>query len=187
MVKLAGRALGLGLLLLGLGFSSVSGQSKAQTGGKEYLSELGGLNLWTTDPVYRQKLGDTPEFLTVRFGKHRGFDRMVFEMDGDLIGYFITYGRPPFRADAGVEIIKVRGKAFVEIALYPVTSSDENIQANEKRLAGQNMAKMALIREVKGVDWFEAELRYVVGLKRRTPYRVQVFSDPTRLVVDFKH
>jgi hypothetical protein len=81
-MKTAGRLLGLGLLLLAVGFSSVSGQSRTQTDGKQYLSEIGSLNLWTTDTVYRQKLGHIPEFLTVRFGKHRGFDRMVFEVKG---------------------------------------------------------------------------------------------------------
>jgi hypothetical protein len=46
---------------------------------------------------------------------------------------------------------------------------------------------MPLIKEVKRVQWYEAELRYVVGLKRAAPYRVQVFSNPARLIVDFKH
>lgn len=186
-MRATGRVFGVVLLLLTVGFSSVSGQSAAQKGEDEYYSESGSLNRWTTEMVLRQKTGYFPEFLTVRFGKHRGFDRMVFEVDSDLIGYLVNYGEPPFRAEAGIENVKVRGKAFVEIALYPVTSSDENIHANEKRLAEQNKLRMPLIKEVKRVQWYEAELRYVVGLKRATPFRVQVFSNPTRLVVDFKH
>jgi hypothetical protein len=185
MMKTVGRVFGLTLLLLTMGFSSVAGQSNKQKG-DEYFDKAGSLNVWTTDGVLRQKYGTFPEFLTVRFGKHRGFDRVVFELKGDLVGYFINYGEPPFQAEAGEEVVKVRGKAFVEIELYPVSSSDENIQANEKKLAEQNKLKLPLIRDVEAVEWFEGELRYVVGLNRKTPFRVQVFSNPTRLVVDFK-
>jgi hypothetical protein len=189
MMGKTARVFGLVLLLLATGFSSVSAQSAAQKGEDEYYSQLGSLNRWTTDEVLRQKTGHrVPEFLKVSFGKHRGFDRMVFEADSDFIGYLVSYGEPPFRAEAGVETVKVRGKAFVEIALNPVTqSSDKNIQASEKRLAEQNRLGMPLIKEVRRVQWYEAELRYVVGLKRAAPFRVRVFSNPARLVVDFKH
>jgi hypothetical protein len=112
---------------------------------------------------------------------------VVFEVDGDLIGYYVDYGKPPFGGEASETSVKVHGKAFVEISLYPVSSSDENIEANEKRLTEQNKVKMPLIREAKPVEWFEGELRYVIGLKRATPFRVRVLSNPTRLVVDFKH
>jgi hypothetical protein len=165
---------------------SVSGQSGRQKKDEEYYSKVGRLNAWTTEPVYRQKYGTVPEFLKVRFGKHRDYDRIVFELDEDLVGYFITYGKPPFQGEASEETVNVRGRAFVEIALYPVISTDENIEANEKILAGQNKLKMPLIREAKPVEWFEGELRYVIGLKKETPFRVQVFSNPARLVVDFK-
>ena len=185
-MKTLGRAAAMFLLLLTIGLPSVSGQSSPQKNGEEYYSQMGRLNAWTTEPVYRQKYGAVPEFLKVRFGKHRGFDRVVFELDEDLVGYFITYGKPPFQGEASEETVKVRGRAFVEIALYPVTSTDENIEANEKILAEQNKLKMPLIREAKPVEWFEGELRYVIGLKKETPFRVQVLSHPARLVVDFK-
>lgn len=187
MMKTAGSVFGAGLLLLMIGFSSASGQSNAQKGDEEYYDKAGSLNRWTTDAVLRRKFGMFPEYLTMRFGKHRGFERVVFELKGDLIGYLVNYAEPPFQAEAGEAITKVRGQAFVEIALYPVRSSDENIQANEKLVAEQNKLKKALIREVKTVEWFEGELRYVIGLNRETPFRVQVLSNPTRLVVDFKH
>ncbi|HUQ34069.1 MAG TPA: hypothetical protein VM095_18250 [Pyrinomonadaceae bacterium] len=187
MMKTAGRIFGVSLLLLTIGFSSVSGQSGAQKGDDEYYDKLGSLDVWTTEGVLRHKYGQYPEFLKVRFGKHSGFDRVVFEVDGDLIGYYVDYGKPPFQAEAGETSVKVRGKAFVEISLYPVSASDKSIAANEKRLAEQNKLKMPLIREAKPVEWFEGELRYVIGLKRQAPFRVHVLSNPTRLVVDFKH
>jgi hypothetical protein len=187
MTKMVGKVVGWGLLMLMLGFSSAFGQSAGQSKAGEYYDQVGRLNVWTTEEVLRRKYGQFPEFLTMRFGKHRGFDRVVFEVKGDLIGYMVTFGQPPFQAEAGENTVKVRGRAFVEISLYPVRSSDENIEANNNLAIQQNRLKMPLIREVKPVEWFEGELRYVFGLKRRTPFRVQTLSNPTRLVVDFKH
>jgi len=185
-MKTLGRASAVFLLLLTMGLCYAAGQSNPQKKDQEYYSRQGRLNTWTTEPVYRQKFGTAPEFLKVRFGQHKGFDRIVFELDEDLVGYFITYSKPPFQGEASEEVVKVRGRAFVEIALYPVVSTDENILANEKILAERNKAQMSLIREAKPVEWFEGELRYVIGLKKETPFRVQVLSNPARLVVDFK-
>ncbi|HKQ99341.1 MAG TPA: hypothetical protein VJT09_01635 [Pyrinomonadaceae bacterium] len=175
------------LLLLILSVSPAAGQSRAQNKAEEYYSIEGDVNVWTTAPVLRQKTGMSPELLKMRFGRHRDFDRIVYELDGEPIGYYITYSEPPFQGEASEDVTKVRGKAFVEIALYPVVASDENLNASERLLAQQNKIRMPLIREVQTIEWFEAELRHVVGLRRRTPFRVQVFSNPTRLVVDFRH
>ena len=181
------RTICAGLLLLVIGLSPAATQSHAQGKAEEYYSIQGDVNVWTTEPVLRQKTGMSPELIAMRFGRHRSFDRIVYELDGEPIGYYITYGEAPFQGEASEEVTKVRGRAFVEIALYPVVASDENLNASERLLAQQNKIQMPLIREVKTVEWFEAELRHVVGLRRQTPFRVQIFSNPTRLVVDFKH
>ena len=182
-----GKIFTVALLAFVVGLSSVQAQQGGHSGAEEYYDKLGDLNVWTTDDVLRRKYGQFPEYLKMRFGSHDGFDRVVFQVDGDLIGYYITYGKPPFQGEASEEIVRVRGKAFVEISLYPVVSSDENITANERYAIRQSKVKMPIIRQVRQVEWFEGELRYVFGLNRRRPFRVQVFSNPTRLVVDFKH
>ncbi|HEX8140311.1 MAG TPA: hypothetical protein VF544_22290 [Pyrinomonadaceae bacterium] len=185
---MSGKIFGAALLAFALAVSSAHAQRRAQSGGQEeYYDKLGDLNVWTTDDVLRRKFGYFPEYLKMRFGSHDGYDRVVFQVDGDLIGYYITYGKPPFQGEASERSVKVRGKAFVEIALYPVISSDANIEANERYAIRQSRTRMPLIRDVKQVEWFEGEIRYVFGLNRRRPFRVQVFSNPTRLVVDFKH
>jgi hypothetical protein len=182
------KILGIALLTFVAGLSSTQAQQGGQSGaGEEYFERLGSLNVWTTDDVLRRKYGRFPQYLTMRFGTHDGFDRVVLEVKGDLIGYYVNYGKPPFQSEAGDEIVRVRGKAFVEISLYPVVSSDENIEANERFAVQQSKVRMPVIRQVRQVEWFEGEIRYVFGLNRRTPFRVQVLSNPTRLVVDFKH
>lgn len=182
-----GRTFALVLLSVVIGLSSAQAQQGGRSGAEEYFDKLGDLNAWTTGDVLRRKYGQFPEYLKMRFGSHDGFDRVVFEVDGDLIGYYITYGKPPFQGEASEETVTVRGKAFVEISLYPVVSSDENIEANKRFAIRQSRVRMPIIRQVRHVEWFEGEIRYVFGLNRRTPFRVQVFSNPTRLVVDFRH
>lgn len=186
MTKIISRALGAGLLLLGLGFSGFTSRVNAQGQAEKYYSQEGRLNAWTTSAVLRQKAG-TPEFVAMRFGKHDGFDRVVFELKGEWGGYHVTYDRPPFDVDAGSDSVKVRGNAFVRVSLYPVSSTDEQVEANDKLAAQQAKLDMPVIRDVQNIEWFEGELAYAFGLKRRTPFRVQVFSNPTRLVVDFRH
>ena len=180
------KVFGVGLLVLTAGVWSVLGQTGSRDDGAGYYNREGRLNVWTTGEVLRQKTGQSPEFLRTRFGRHGGSERIVFELRGDLIGYHVAYGRPPFQAEDGGRVVKVRGRAFVEITLYPVTSSDENIEANERMLLRQHQVKTALIAEVKPVEWFEGELRHVVGLRRRAPFRVRTLSNPTRLVVEFR-
>jgi uncharacterized secreted protein with C-terminal beta-propeller domain len=46
--------------------------------------------------------------------------------------------------------------------------------------------KWPVIREVKTSSFFEGEIEYLIGFKKRTPFRVLALSNPTRLVIDFK-
>ena len=179
------KVTGPALFLLFLGIANAQGPAKDE----DYANVRGRLNVWTTQEVMRNevKRGTQPEFLKLRFARQDGFDRVVFELKGDIASYHITYSKPPFQSEAGEETVKVRGQAFVEISLYPVSSSDENIEANEKVIRQQPELNLLAINDVKRVEWFEGELRYVVGLNKRTPYRVQVLYNPLRVVVDFKH
>ena len=127
-----------------------------------------------------------PRLSGVRFAQHRGFDRVVFDLTDKPAGYHVIYREPPFQGQASERIVKVRGKAFIEIAFYPIRSSEEDVEVYEKLVTVQGRAKTALIADMKTFEWFEAELGYAVGLKRKTPFRVMELSNPARLVIDFK-
>lgn len=176
-MKMIGSFLAAVLLTIWFGGGAASAQDK-----DEYRYTLGRWNVWTTEEVLFQKTGYSPELKKIRFGRHKNFDRVVFEMEGDFLGYYISYQKPPFQGEASEEETKVRGKAFVQIGLYPISASEENIKFAEKFTA-----RSQLVKDVQMYEWFEGELGYVFGLNKRTPYRVQVLSRPTRLVVDFKH
>jgi hypothetical protein len=182
MRRMIGRILSVGLLLLMLGVMPVEAQSSAQGVSQEYTE--GQLNVWTTKRVLREDMGGG-DFLRMRVGKHDGFDRVVFEMNGTLPKWYVTYEKPPFET-YGDQYIKLRGKAFIHVSLYMVGYSDEDRKANEKLERRQNKMNWPMIREVKTSSFFEGEIEYLIGLKKRTPFRVLALSNPTRLVVDFK-
>ena len=182
-----GKVFAVGFLLLAIGFSSVRGQSKIADDDCSHAE--GRLNIWTTQCVYREDRTTAPKLLGVRVGKHHGFDRIVFEFKGKPTGYSVNYEKPPIEW-YGDEVIKVHGKAFVKISFYPLSASQEQIEAYQSGAMvtpKQKTPNMPLIKEIKPLGWFEAEVAYIFGLNRRTPFRVQLLSNPDRLVVDFKH
>lgn len=181
-MKMVGRILSVGFLLLMLGSMPAEAQSDVQSKAQAY-SE-GRLNVWTTERVLRETLGGG-DFLRMRVGKQKGFDRVVFEMNGTLPKWYVTYEKPPFET-YGDQYMKLRGKAFIHVSLYMVQYSDEDREANERLEHQQNRIKWPVIRDVKTSSFFEGEIEYLIGLKKRTPFRVMALSNPTRLVIDFK-
>lgn len=182
MMKMIGRILRAGFLLLMLGIWPAQAQSNAQ--GKYDGYSEGHLNLWTTETVLRENLGGG-DFLRMRIGKQKGFDRVVFEMDGTLPKWYVRYEKPPFET-YGDQYMKLRGKAFVHVSIYMVRYTDENREANESLERRQNKIRWPVIREVKTSSFFEGEIEYLIGVSKRTPFRVLALSNPTRLVIDFK-
>jgi hypothetical protein len=182
MMKMFCRILSIGLLLLMPGISPARAQSNAQ--GESQVYSEGQLNVWTREMVLREDRGGG-DFLRMRVGKQKGFDRVVFEMNGTLPHWYVRYEKPPFET-YGDQYMKLRGKAFVHISLYMVGYSDENREANERLERQQNNRTLPVIREVKTSSFFEGEIEYLIGLRKRTPFRVLALSNPTRLVIDFK-
>ena len=189
-----GKVFAASILSLTIGLSSVLGQRRVID--KDCLNPEGRFSVWT-QCFHRQDSNGAPELLAVRVGKHHGFDRIVFDLKGVAVfdpkaqptNYGVRYEKPPLEW-YGDEVIKVKGKAFVEIALYPLSASAEKIVAYQRGaliMPKQKIPNMPLIKEIKPLGWFEAEVGYIIGLKRRTPFRVQLLSNPDRLVVDFKH
>jgi hypothetical protein len=182
MMKLVIRILSIGFLLLMLGLSPALAQSNAQSKSQGY-SE-GQLNVWTRERVLRENFGGG-DFLRMRVGKQKGFDRVVFEMNGTLPKWYVTYEKPPFET-YGEQYVKLRGKAFIHVSIYMVGYADKDRKANERLERRQNKMTWPVIREVKTSSFFEGEIEYLIGLSKRTPFRVLALSNPTRLVIDFK-
>lgn len=81
--------------------------------------------------------------------------------------------------------MKISGKAFVEVTFYSVPYHDAPPSEYKLNYPKEEL-KMPVIQEIKNSDWFEGGLAFAIGLKAKKLYRVQEFSNPTRLAVDFK-
>lgn len=182
-----GKVVGVAVLCLTIGLSSARGQSNSQTKGEEYSSGRGELNVWTTDEVARQKLSAGTYDVKVRIGAHTSYDRVVFEFEGGMPNYWVYYEKPPITLYSSEEVKGIRGKAFIEVSLSPIIYTEKNYNLPVDRIkVARSPLRTRLVSDVWSLGWFEGEFIYAVGLGARRPFRVQVFSNPDRLVLDFK-
>ncbi|HVE58594.1 MAG TPA: hypothetical protein VNB22_17300 [Pyrinomonadaceae bacterium] len=145
----------------------------------------GKLNVWTTANISRlnEKSGKPASLKEVRVGKNKGFDRVVFEFTGDLPNFTVEYVKPPITA-TGEEQVKISGKYFVEITFHSLLfPEDENYKYEKIIKANLNLPVVSALREI---EWFEGVRPFAVGLKAKKGFRVSQFTNPARLIVDFK-
>jgi hypothetical protein len=135
--------------------------------------------------VKRQNV--TPSILkAIRTGRHPNFDRVVFEFEGNQIpGYHVEYIDTPVRTCGAGEVVQVSGYGFLLIRMMPAQAhrNDGRPTISERAFA----PNLPLIKELKQLCDFEAEVEWVLGLSSPNRYPVLELSDPARLVVDVRH
>jgi hypothetical protein len=122
----------------------------------------------------------------VRTAGQDGFDRVVFEFEGDAMpGYHIEYVDKPVRACGSGEAVPVAGDAWLEIRLMPAQAHDDNGKATVD--VRDEKLQFPVFAQVRNICDFEADVTYVLGLKAPNKYRVLELKSPARIVVDVKH
>lgn len=152
------------------------------------------LNAWTFDKVSSREKDDEilPVSYKMRVSKNKDYDRIVFEFEEkEVPEYTIYYTKSPITIEPSHienlekpvkdEVIKVTGKAFV-IINFALGFDGKNTGA---KFSGEQ--NLPVLQDVEAVDWFENFFSFAAGLKAKKAFRVQELSNPTRLVVDFKH
>lgn len=122
----------------------------------------------------------------IRSARHEGFDRVVLEFaENESPGYRIEYAKGYVRSCGSGEIVSLDGKGVLVIQVSPAQAHNESgqstISAREREL------NLSVMKELKLICDFEADLQLAVGVSLRNPYRVLELSNPGRLVVDIKH
>jgi hypothetical protein len=141
----------------------------------------------TAGIVEKKRLKVHPVELTdVRSGRHETFDRVVLEFNGrEVPGYHIEYVDRPVRQCGSGNVVPLAGDAWLSIQVSPANAHDENgrptIVERERKLS------LPVIKELKLICDFEAEVEWVLGVTKPNKYRVLELSNPSRLVVDIKH
>jgi hypothetical protein len=122
----------------------------------------------------------------VRTARHEKFDRVVFEFEGDAIpGYHLEYVDRPVRRCGSGEAVPLTGDGWLLARLTPANAhtdaGEATVKDRERRL------NLEVLKELKIICDFEAEVSLVMSLSRPNRYRVLELSKPARLVVDVKH
>ncbi len=123
----------------------------------------------------------------VRVGSHDGFDRIVFEVDGDgEVGYRIGYADGGTATSQGSgEPIEVEGDQALGVALYGMTYPGDEPEGvarwDGERIGGGDGG---VVHEVVEDTIFEGIHTFVAGLDEQHPYVVNVLEDPDRVVID---
>lgn len=122
----------------------------------------------------------------VRLASHPGFDRVVFEFEGGQVpGYKIEYVDRPVRQCGSGDVVKVAGDGWLSVRLTPAQAHTE---AGKPTITARNRrAGLPVLKEMKIICDFEADVEWILGMASPNRYRVLELGSPARLVVDIKH
>ena len=139
---------------------------------------------FSTQPrVVEHPPGGPGKLTTLRAGRHGGYDRVVFQLDGSIPYYSVHYV-PQVHLDGSGEPLRLRGATFLEVIIRAPTH-DEHYRPvlTPTRLRPDFPA----LREVNAPASFEGQTTAGIGLAHRVCFRVLELTNPTRIVIDLAH
>jgi LPXTG-motif cell wall-anchored protein len=126
----------------------------------------------------------SPTLVGLRTGRHAGFDRVVFQLDGPIPSYYSVRYVPVVRLDGSGAPLRLRGAAFLEVVVRaPTHDQDYRPVLTPTRLRPDFPA----LREVNAPGSFEGQTTAGIGVSSRVGFRVLELTDPTRIVIDLAH
>lgn len=120
----------------------------------------------------------------VRAASHNGFDRVVFDLEGEgTPGWFTTLTENPTQQGSG-NPVDYNGSIALLVGIegtpYPNDRGLEPPRTEPYPGAGN-------VNEIAYTSLFEGRTEYVIGLDSAMPYSVTALEEPKRLVIDFAH
>lgn len=174
-------------LALPLGGASGATTSGAGSEPTPVASPLGDPGDWTAGVVKRAAgRGNVATLTALRFAKHDGFDRVVFEFDGNgLPARHVEYVDRPVRRCGSGDPTELAGDAWLSVSFEPASAHSESgvgtLAFRETR------AELPVLRELEVTCDFEAQVTVVFGVSRPNRYRLLELTAPPRFVVDVRH
>jgi hypothetical protein len=123
----------------------------------------------------------------VRAAAQPGFDRLVFEFNGNQVpGYSVKYGQSAIACGSGQDqTVFVGGgsppAALLLIDIRPAAAHDQNGNVTAIRDLQPNLATL---KRAFGICDFEGVVQYAVALSAQKPFKVSTLQSPPRLVID---
>lgn len=138
----------------------------------------------TTETSWSNPRAHRPVVVGLRFARHEGFDRVVVDLRGHRPGYRTLFVDRLFY-DPSAEPVPLKGRHQTYLVLRPaVTYSLDGADLYD----GPALVRPGLpaLRGIALTGSWEGDTSF--GFTARTrPYRVFTLTDPTRVVVDFRH
>ncbi|MGH8076243.1 MAG: AMIN-like domain-containing (lipo)protein [Lysobacter sp.] len=129
---------------------------------------------------------EVPILRAVRVGQHVGHDRLVFEFAGEgLPAWRVEYVDQPVTDCGAGNPVTVAGDAWLQIRFsgaHAHTPAGQPTSGSARRKVNQ-----PTLHELVRICDFEAEVTWVAGLSRPTPYTPRALAEPSRLVIDIAH
>lgn len=122
----------------------------------------------------------------IRLGGHEGFDRVVFEYDGEgTPGWDVRYVAEAIADPSGLPV-DVEGGSVLEVTIMGVRYPEEGEADAYAGPATIQVAGTGVITEVLDESIFEGYQQAFIGVdsSEELPFRVYLLEDPTRVVVE---
>jgi hypothetical protein len=127
--------------------------------------------------------------VAVRAASHSVYDRVVFEFDGPVGGYFVSRV-PQVTQDGSGEAVRMLGESFLSVAVQGSTKDTTYLAEDPPRVytGPERLAPdLPNLVEIAGAGDFEAVLSFGIGLRDAAGFRAFHLTGPDRLVIDVAH
>jgi hypothetical protein len=126
------------------------------------------------------------ELVGLRAGRNDCYDRLVFDVNGPVDGYWVSYVDAVTEDPTG-NPVPLRGGAKLAVTVqapsYNTSGSPTYVYSNRAELV--NVTGYQTFRQVAWAGSFEGTTSVGLGVRARLPFRV--FTLPGRVVIDVAH
>jgi hypothetical protein len=137
-------------------------------------------------PMERRGTPVHSQLVDVRVGEHDGYDRVVFEFDGEVPEYILSQASPPYTEDPSGLPIEVQGDAAWQLVMLGGTRVTPDYETTYDGPFSFERDYAKLVHLVEAGD-FEAVSTWYIGMTGESCARILAVDDPTRLVIDIEH
>ncbi|CAN5397822.1 hypothetical protein BH23ACT6_BH23ACT6_04330 [soil metagenome] len=139
------------------------------------------------NPAEGEASGDLLLATSVRIGSHDGYDRVVFDLEGDgTPGYRVSYVDSAVESGSGARL-DVAGDAILQVVITG-TRYPEDDETYEGGPGTYSLEATEMVEVVRMSGTFEGTTQAFIGVDDEgAPFRAYVLSNPARLVVDVSH
>ncbi|MGB3686371.1 MAG: hypothetical protein WA991_11160 [Ornithinimicrobium sp.] len=141
----------------------------------------------TLDPAEGGASGDPLLATSVRIGSHNGYDRVIFDLEGEgTPGYRVSYVDSAVESGSGARL-DLNGDAILQVVITG-TRYPEAGETFEGGPGTYSLEATEMVEEVRMSGTFEGSTQAFIGVDDEgAPFRAYVLSNPARLVVDVSH